>query len=156
MSEKSFSALKLFKGTNFLDTMMNIYQNNEYMQSLPVQTERHRRCHFLWMQQKMPVGLVLLKTRGFPFHLLSAGSNLFDPALRQNTDCWTISQRTKMQSDDKLHRWWINATIRSLILPSHGVNKGSTQIVTKVNGLVFHWLDSGCWKASNLWASRKC
>lgn len=73
------------------------------MQSPPVQT----RCYFLWMQQAMSA-FILVKTEAFPFTC----------TLRQNADYWTISQRTMMQSDDKLQQWWINVTIRSLILPS--------------------------------------
>lgn len=98
--------------------MMNIYQNyTQYSHCLCKQGLR--RCCFLWMLQKMSA----FSCKDHRFSLSPAGSNLFDPALRQNTDYWTISQRTMMQSDDKLHRWWINVTIRSLILPSQAEQK---------------------------------
>lgn len=82
-------------------------------------------CHSLRVQQKMPAVCCcslftsfFVNATDFTPHLLPAGSDLFDPAVRQSTDYWKLSLHTMTSKDDKLHWRWINVTIRSLIHPS--------------------------------------
>ncbi len=90
----------------------------------PNKDEQWEWCHSLRVQQKMPVVCwcslfhFCVKATDFTPHLLPAGSDLFNPAVRQSTDYWKLSLQTMKPKDDKLHRWWINVTIRSLIHPS--------------------------------------
>lgn len=104
-------------------TMINIYQNCPYMQSLAVQTkinnESGEQCYSPWVQQKMSVVCWC--------SLFTALCKKCHPSpashwIRSVRPCFETKHRllkTKLHTmtpkDDKLHRWWINATIRSLI-----------------------------------------
>lgn len=92
------------------------------MQSLAVQTktnnESGEQCHSPWVQQKMSVVCWC--------SLFTALCKRFHPSpashwIRSVWPCFETKHRllkTKLHTytkDDKLHRWWINATIRSLI-----------------------------------------